>query len=291
MIATVGIQIADKEENKTKKIMMQILNIVIIIFLIVNLAIAVDIPYSDLFREKFLTFSDLYTAFHSKTLSISTILPYLITSAIMLISLIISVYISKKEKNILQVVLLIAGLFTQGIMVMAPYSPLRTTFTTIIFFIITIGYTCYISLKNDYSILLAFVIPLTIFNSYLGIIATIVFIGINSLNIKESKNNKIIITVLIIFGISSMFNWCQTYIGYKKNKRIYNENITRIENFLREYPTKDKQDCKELYLLPPDDDKYGFTAMAGIDWIDEAIKAYFNISNSVKLINDVKKNI
>ena len=111
----------------------------------------------------------------------------------------------------------------------------------------------------------------------------VIYTGINSLNIDKSKNDKIIITILLVFGTAAMFNWFQAYIGYKENKAIYNENILRLENFVKENPIIESQKDKELVLLLPKDEKYGFTAMTGIDWIDNAIKSYFDIDISVTL--------
>ena len=278
-----GIQLASKEENKTKKIILQILNIGIIIFLFVCMAISLNLPHTEVIKAKFFTFNNLYTAYYTSGWYLSLLIPYVITSVIMLMSLIVSVYIAQKEKNILLPIILLAGYFTQGIMVMAPYSPLRTTFTTIMFFIIAIGYLCYISLKYKYSILLAFAIPLTVINVYLGIALMVIYTGINSLNIDKSKNDKIIIAILLVFGTVAMFNWFQAYIGYKENKAIYNENILRLENFVKENPIIEGQKDKELVLLLRKDEKYGFTAMTGIDWIDNAIKNYFDIDISVTL--------
>ena len=131
-----GIQLASKEENKTKKIILQILNIGIIIFLFVCMAISLNLPHTEVIKAKFFTFNNLYTAYYTSGWYLSLLIPYVITSVIMLMSLIVSVYIAQKEKNILLPIILLAGYFTQGIMVMAPYSPLRTTFTTI-----TVSYT------------------------------------------------------------------------------------------------------------------------------------------------------
>lgn len=292
MVSVIGIQVANKEENKTKKTILQLFNIGIIIFLFTCLVMALNLPNIESIQKKFFMFKNLYIAYCQKSLYLSLLMPYMITSAVMLMSLIIAIYIAQKEKNILLPIILLSGYFTQGIMVMAPYSPLRTTFTTIMFFIIAIGYLCYISLKYKYSILLAFAIPLTVFNAYWGIVLIVTYAGIYSLDIDKSKNDKIIITILLVFGMAAMSNALQIYMGYKDNKIIYNENISRLENFVKENPTVESQKDKELVLLLPKDEKYGFTAMTGIDWIDTAIKKYFDIDQSVVLKGqEYKENI
>ena len=97
----------------------------------------------------------------------------------------------------------------------------------------------------------------------------------------EIKNE--IAAIVLVFGFIALGNWYQIYYGYKENKSIYNENILRIQEFVEENKTQEEQANKELIILLPKDDRYGFTAMAGIDWIDESIKGYFGINSSVTL--------
>ena len=101
MVSIMGIQLASKEENKTKKIILQILNIGIIIFLFVCMAISLNLPHTEVIKAKFFTFNNLYTAYYTSGWYLSLLIPYVITSVIMLMSLIVNVYIAQKEKNIL----------------------------------------------------------------------------------------------------------------------------------------------------------------------------------------------
>lgn len=247
------------------------------------LVIGLNVPFSDILKEKLFTFSNIYKSLQEKSLDLSKIMPYIITSFIMIASLIISFYISKKEKNPLLLIVLLSAYLTQGIMVMAPYSPLRTTLTSIIFFIIAIGYLCYLSIEKEYSIALAFIIPLAIYNLYIGIILIIILAGIKNLKVDASEIKKEIIGVVLVLGVVSIINWYQIYLGYQTNKKIYYDNISIIGRFLNENPTGEDQKNKELQLLLPKDDRYGFTAMTGIGWIDDAVKKYFGIDSSVKL--------
>ena len=81
-------------------------------------------------------------------------------------------------------------------------------------------------------------------------------------------------------------------MGYKDNKIIYNENISRLENFVKENPTVESQKDKELVLLLPKDEKYGFTAITCIEWIDSEIKKYFDTElNFNVLLGDINKTI
>jgi len=44
-----------------------------------------------------------------------------------------------------------------------------------------------------------------------------------------------------------------------------------------------------VVLLPPNDIKYGFTNLVGVDWVEEAVKEFFDISPDVKLIEESVK--
>ena len=107
--------------------------------------------------------------------------------------------------------------------------------------------------------------------------------SIDNMNVEISKNMKSIIAVIIIFGMASLFNWYQTYMGYRQNKRVYEENISRIESFVNENPTKESQKDKEILLLKSSNDVYEFTPMVGYGWIEDAIKSYFDLDYSVTL--------
>lgn len=280
MISAIGIQMASKDENNKKKWILQILNALVLAFLAVNLIVDLKIINTETIKEKFLTFTNLYEA---SSINLVTLLPYVSASAVMLISVITSISIGKKEQNPLLFIFIVTGYLIQGIMVMAPYSPLRTTLVTILFFILAIGYLLHIAVKEEYSILLAMAVPLAIYNIYLGILLVMLAFSIDNMNVEISKNMKSIIAVIIIFGMASLFNWYQTYMGYRQNKRVYEENISRIESFVNENPTKESQKDKEILLLKSSNDVYEFTPMVGYGWIEDAIKSYFDLDYSVTL--------
>lgn len=64
------------------------------------MAISLNLPHTEVIKAKFFTFNNLYTAYYTSGWYLSLLIPYVITSVIMLMSLIVSVYIAQKEKYI-----------------------------------------------------------------------------------------------------------------------------------------------------------------------------------------------
>ena len=202
----------------------------------------------------------------------------------MIITVGISIYISKKQENPLITVLLLSGYLTQGVMVMAPYSPLRTTLTPILFFWLGIAYLALIGIKKDFSVIGAFIIAFAIQSTNLAIVLLIVYIGIKNIKLNYKETSKEIFVGITLFAMLATINWYQIYAGYKNNKEVYNENITRLESFVEQNPSQEEQENKEIYLLLPKDDRYGFTPMTGVDWIETGIKGFFGINKLVTFI-------
>lgn len=290
MIALVGLQLSNDEKNVVIRRIVTMSSLCILIFLAFVVGLRMGIPQFNQIREKIYKFNDVYLAFNRGELYFVTLFPYILASLIMILTVAISVYVAKKKNNPILLLVLLAAYLTQGIMVMAPYSPLRTTLTPIVFFWISIAYLLVLALERDYSIILAFLIAFAVQNINLGIILLILYLGVKNLKLENLKISKELLSILLLGSMVVAINWYQVYAGYRDNKKIYNQNIQRIEKFIADNPTQEEQKNKELYLLLPKDERYGFTAMTGIDWIDEAIKAYFKINNSVKLVEEININ-
>lgn len=264
-------------------------SIIILLFLTIILGFKLEIPQISQIKEKIYIFNDIFEKYNNGEIYFITVLPYILTSIIMALTVLISIYITKKKEDPILLIVLLAGYLTQGVMVMAPYSPLRTTLTPIIFFCIGIVYLTIVGTEEDFSIVIPFLIAFTIQNINSGILLLILYVGIKGLKLENLKISKELLPILLIFSLIAITNWYQVYAGYRENKKIYNENIRRIELFINSNPTQGEQENKELHLLLPKDERYGFTAMVGIDWVDEAIKEYFNINKTVELVGDINQ--
>lgn len=115
-----------------------------------------------------------------------------------------------------------------------------------------------------------------------GLYGIIVYFVVS--NLCKEKENKTIIVTLAIFGMLAINNWQVVTENYKINEQIYYQNMARIEEF-----KKNGQQEEQLVLLPPNDVKYGFTNLVGVDWVEEAVKEFFDISPDVKLIEESVK--
>jgi hypothetical protein len=112
-----------------------------------------------------------------------------------------------------------------------------------------------------------------------GLYGTIVYFVVY--NLFKEKENKTIIVTLAIFGMLAINNWQVVTENYKMNEQIYYQNMARIEEF-----KKNGQQEGELVLLPPNDLKYGFTNLVGVDWVEKAVKEFFDINPNVNLIEE-----
>ena len=284
LTSIVGLFLFNKEENKKIKIVAIVTSIIQIAFTVVCLSIALKIPHSDVLAQYTIKFQNLLQQKQAGTLTINMLVPYIITSLVMLSIVIESYLIALKTKNPILVITVIAALIMQGIMVMAPYSPLRTTYYTIMFFWVSIAYLLYLSWQKDIKVAPVAILVFTMYNLGLGITAIVTYfltktILVNNDNKMNGKHEIAIILSMML--IVAMANHGDIIKNYAINEDIYNENIVRIKEF-KENKENGSQE-KELYLLLPKDETYGFTPMTGIEWVETSIKEYFHLGDDVIL--------
>ena len=70
-------------------------------------------------------------------------------------------------------------------------------------------------------------------------------------------------------------NYINVVYNYSINEKIYYRNVEALQNY--------DGTSREIYLEKPKEGQYGFNEMVGIDWIETAVKDYFNISQNVEL--------
>ena len=110
-----------------------------------------------------------------------------------------------------------------------------------------------------------------------GVFALCVYVVYKKLFNKPNKEIYITTLILIILALN---NWVVLVKNYKANYEIYYENIIRIEKF-------DKNDENKLILLSPKDEAYGFNKFVGIEWIEKAVKEYFELGD-IELLEEKK---
>lgn len=285
-ISLIAIKLSVTEKNKFIKNVAKTMCISLLIFLILNFAISIGCDYNLILTNTIFKFEPILSNIQNGTFRIQMLIPYVTTFIIMIFTVILAYYISYREKNPLLVILITGAFLGQGMMVLSPYSPLRTTFITVYLLWIAISVLVYLSQK--YKINTIWVVAMIIATSFelrLGIIPIFAYIIFNNLYLEKTHEQSIrlqAIILIVLFTILTIDSYKQMIQGYKENEQIYYQNIQLIEEF------KNKENPGNvLYLKKPEKEQYGFTSFVGIDWVEEEVKRYFEIDESV-IIEELK---
>lgn len=275
IIITINKILKDTNSKKITKAFVCLSAIVLIIFILASIIYRYNLMGCEYIGKLFFSFKNIYQEILNGYFNFKMLLPYIVMTIVIISSLIMSFYIFIKEKSVLHFIALACAFLTQLIMLMAPYSPVRTTFLSIILFIIAIAELLFIASRDKYNIEMATFIILTYFGINYLICGIIIFIIINTINNKKNdyKSHLLFMCVLSYFAL---FNIITVTDGYRVNKKIYNQNI----EILRNYDGK----SSEITLIKPNDETYGFTTFVGTEWVEDATKEYFNIPEDVKLM-------
>lgn len=240
--------------------------------------IEIGVP-TEIARRAF-TYVNLYDAIQTNTFSVIQLLPYVAAILLFLTTTINAFYVSKREKNPFVFFVVLFGLLSQAIMVMSPYSPLRTTFYTTAFMWMALAKIIATSKGEDMDISPIFMLVIMAWNFYLGLFSIIIYYVIKTLAQKEYFNIKdySVLFVTMTLAVYALPNYAKTVGSYYLNKKVDSENISRIIDC--------QTACKEgdvLYLVKPRNELYGFTGLSGIDWVEEAVKDYYKLPKTVDL--------
>ena len=298
LIAIVDLNFIKTEKSQKLKKLRLFCSIYNLIFLFVFLLCILDIPALKPLSEHLFNYTNLFKVFAGEfgKLGYLTILPYLFTSIAILCSLISAFYICKRKANPFLITSLIMGYVAEFCMVMAPYSPIRTTFYTIAFMWISIGYLLAISKTAKINIFPVILPIFTTINIYLGIAILICYIALRFIMpiiIPEKKLSFATAEIMLFtctFSVLAAINAYQIFINYHINKNIDNENISRIEKRKELLATHPTDNPETLYLIRPANELYGFTGLAGIDWVERSVNLYFDmpINQNIEYEGDAK---
>ncbi len=164
-----------KEEKKkwiTKGV--KIASVMLLVFLVLNFVIAMQGDYNSTITNMIFRFEPILAHIKENSLHFDLILPYIITTLVMVATVVLSYYISYREKNPLLVLLVLGALLGQAMMVLSPYSPLRTTFITI--YLLWLAIVTLITMVKKYKVSVVWIITMivsTIFGLNIGIILLI----------------------------------------------------------------------------------------------------------------------
>ena len=88
-----------------------------------------------------------------------------------------------------------------------------------------------------------------------------------------------IYVITIILVVIALDNYSTVTQKYKENSVIYYRNIEVLEN------ASDLNEG-EVRIEAPKYELYGFSKLFGIDWIEDAIKDYFDINDNIRLVEE-----
>ena len=285
LISIIDLHFVKTEKSKKLKTLRIICASYNLVFLLFFLLCVIGIPALKPLSEHMFNYTNLLDVFSGNLGSTGYlyILPYIISGLALISSLISSYAISKRTSSPLLVTSLIVGYIAEFCMVMAPYSPIRTTFYTIAFLWISIGYLFLVAKTEKINTFPIILFIFSAFNIFLGIAVLICYITLRFILPIPSTNKQFsfataeIYLFTCILSLLAILNASQVFTNYHINKNIDAENISRIlkrKEYLDANPT-DNPDT--LYLVRPNNEVYGFTGLAGIDWVERSVNLYFGM--------------
>ena len=265
LISIYGIYILKIEKNK-KNICLKISLFILIMYMLNCLCIMLDFPGIEYLSKYTLNFINIY----AEGFSLQALIQYGLHFLVILASLITSYFIAKKEKNDSLIILPIIMSFSQGVMVMAPYSEYRTEWIALVFLAIIISYLFIILFQKKCKLLYLASIPFLMYNIYIGILL-IVFTLYNSKTEFNIKHEYVALACL--FSFLALINTLEIHEKYYENRLIYEKNIQILEQA--------NKDDKIIYLEKPKYDYYGFGGLLDVDYVESSLKILYNLNEEV----------
>ena len=297
LVAFVDLHTIQHEKSQKLKVLRLCCSIYTATFIVLFIIQALNIPGISEPLKSIFTYNDLLAASQSGTLGARAILPYMIASLAIIANLISSFIICNKNGSPILIISLLMGYLAEFCMIMAPYSPFRTTLYTIVFMWVAIGYLMSIVVSNNIKTTPLGVLLFSIFSFGLSILATVFYTTSTTLENQNKmfKNPLIDATLFVcIISIIGATNYYQIVTNYHRNKIVDEENISRLINYkdyVTDSPSSTSKDAhKVIYLIPPYNNTYGFTGLTGVDWVENSVKTYYNIPTDVSLVYEGTEN-
>lgn len=288
LTAIVDLKSISAEKSKKLKIFRLCCSIYSLLFIFAFLLGTFNIPgLSSICRYAF-KYVNLLNVFHGEHGAIGylAIFPYLAAILTIFANLSLAFLIGKRKNDPFLFTVLLIGYIAELCMVMAPYSPLRTTLYTITFMWLAIGYLVLAARTDNASIFPVALLIFTIFSFQLGlallfayIILTFLWPNFTNRKLPASSEIYLFLSVLVLLA---GFNYSKILINYHRNKTINEQNITILIDAASAYAETGELP-EVLYLKKPYNELYGFTGLAGIVWVEQAVTEHFNLPTTLDL--------
>lgn len=271
----ISLNIVKDEKNKLINKIICIMSYFTVIYIVIQLIEALNILDND-WLNKIVRFDDLLIEYQNNTFRPSMLISYIIATCTLVCNILMSLYISIKKKNPLLVACTTMAIGSQIIMLMSPYSPARSFFLSVALLWIVIAYLMLLSKGMNVKIGYIIIACISILNWKYGVLSFICY----TLYYKVFNGSKMEIYVItIILVVIALDNYSTVTQKYKENSVIYYRNIEVLEN------ASDLNEG-EVRIEAPKYELYGFSKLFGIDWIEDAIKDYFDINDNIRLVEE-----
>ncbi len=182
--------------------------------------------------------------------------------------------VSKNRNQIMLFIAFIGAIGTQVAMLMAPYSPPRSIYITIIFFVLAIAILVYELRDNKEVLAICMISGLCFYQIEYALWLIIIFILLHYLPRKVNYYYLVFIMILVPVISTIMI----TFKGYRMSRRDNMFNLQQIEKF------KDKGQKGTLVFYKLRDENFAFTPLySDAQWIRDDVIKYFNLKNNVKI--------
>ena len=197
-----------------------------------------------------------------------------ITFGLYILSLVYLCFIySKERRNSFLLITMLSAVASQIMMIMAPYSPYRSSYITIFFLISSIVYLVYELYDNKKLLYFSLVLCFYFYDFNFALFFTLIYWIFIDLK-KEKEFIYIIVIMMIIPTVSVYMSNLQ---GYMKSKNTNDRNLSII----REYKNKNK---KSIQFCKLEQEDYSFTPLySDIEWIRHDVVEFFHIKKNTKI--------
>lgn len=284
LIAIVELHFAKQEKNKKVKIVRYVCSIYSLLFVFGFALSLMNIPGVSTALQYAFKYVNLLKVGEHGLIGYLGFLSYAAAFLAIAASVVSAFFIAKQQDNPLIIVALLAAYAAEYSMLMAPYSPIRTSFYTIVFAWMIIGYLIVLIKREKIEMLPIALVIFTAFSFYLGVATLICSVALSVFLPKSKFNYAAQLYLFVgIFAILAAANGAKTFIGYYRNRSINEENVTRLVE-AGEVEFDETDDIPDVvYLKQPQSTVYGFTDFVGIDWVEHDTKYYFRIPQFVDL--------
>lgn len=208
------------------------------------------------------------------------LLPYFAAVLAVLSSLVSAFFIAKSHKNPFIFTVLLTSFAAALSLILSPYNPIRTSYYPCFCLWLAIAYLLLRAIEDKVDIFPVAIIMLGIFNFNLALVFAIIYLAL--LSFKHLPAHYINFAFLAILATLSLYNAGKTFLHYYENRLVQEPNIATIQDAAAAY-AETGEAPSVIYLQSPCAPDYLFTTLDDDNWIEEAVRAYYHLPNTLDI--------